>query len=233
MSSQMNNNEKNISRGPALRLLKPRVLNDDGEQISLFIPRVDTRTTFEKVFYVFNKYNLGQVKNVDFVLKQDKNGYEFKAAYIHFNCFYNTNDCCWFIDSIRYNYYENVPCDKYDKSKMWSVYINTGKKHVNKGLLPKKCLNLDLLNVEVFNNEIPEDKLITEIKALLHTRINNKREELHVKLEEAKSELNSINMEAGGMKYLSDNEIIELGQQFGFVTKDLEEGGELKIVKNV
>jgi hypothetical protein len=54
MSSQMNNNEKNISRGPALRLLKPRVLNDDGEQISLFIPRVDTRTTFEKVFYVFN-----------------------------------------------------------------------------------------------------------------------------------------------------------------------------------
>ena len=92
-----------------------------------------------------------------YVLKQDKNGNEFKAVYIHFNCFYNSNDCCWFIDSIRENYYENVPCDKYDKSKMWSVYINTGKKHVNKGLLPKKCLNLDLLNVEVFNNEIPFD----------------------------------------------------------------------------
>lgn len=164
MSNQLNNNRNgnqrmngNNKRPQARReqVFRPNVLNEKGEQISLFIPRVDVRTSFKKVSFVFYHYFFGKVKNVDFILKQDKNGYDYKSAYVHFDHFYNSENCCILLDNIRKYGSEEVNCDKYDKNKLWKVFFNTGKKHV--AGQTKERLNLDLLESRVMLDEAYED----------------------------------------------------------------------------
>lgn len=151
-NNNRNNNRNNVPRREPV--FRPNVLNEKGEQISLFIPRVDARTSFEKVSFVFHHYYFGKVKNVDFILKQDKNGNDYKLAYIHFDHFYNSENCCVLLDTIRNYGSDKVNCDKYDRSKVWNVFINTGKKHVVGQA--KERLNLDLLRSEV---EVDETNL--------------------------------------------------------------------------
>ena len=165
MTSQMNNNRnqrmngngnndkernRNNSNNNAPRrapVFRPKVINEDGEQISFFIPRVDFRTSFEKVNFIFHHYFIGKVNKVDFVLKKDKNGFDYKAAYAHFDHFYNSENCCIFVDAIRELGSEGIYCDKYDTSKKWMVFINSGKKR--SGDKPKEGLNMSLLEVQV------------------------------------------------------------------------------------
>ena len=139
-----NNNNNAPRRAPVFR---PNVMNEDGQQISFFIPRVDFRTSFEKVNFIFHHYFIGKVNKVDFVLKKDKNGFDYKAAYAHFDHFYNSENCCMFVDTIRELGSEGIYCDKYDTSKKWMVFINSGKKHVVGR--PKERLNTGLLEAHV------------------------------------------------------------------------------------
>ena len=164
-NNNRNNNRNNVPRREPV--FRPNVLNEKGEQISLFIPRVDARTSFEKVSFVFHHYYFGKVKNVDFILKQDKNGNDYKLAYVHFDHFYNSENCCVLLDTIQNYGSDKVNCDKYDRSKMWNVFINTGKKHV--AGQAKERLNLDLLRSEV---EVDETNLESN-REVVQDEINN------------------------------------------------------------
>jgi hypothetical protein len=146
------NRNNNATRRPPF--FRPNVTNENGEQISLFIPRVDARTSFEKVSFIFHHYQFGKVKNVDFILKKDKNGFDYKSAYIHFDHFYNSENCCMLVDEIKAVGSESIYCDKYDTKKKWEVFLNTGKKR--SGDKPKEGLNMSLLEVQV--NAVAEDK---------------------------------------------------------------------------
>ena len=146
------NSNNNAPRRPPV--FRPNVTNEHGEQISFFIPRVDARTSFEKVSFIFHHYQFGKVKNVDFILKKDKNGFDYKSAYVHFDHFYNSENCCMLVDEIKAVGSESVYCDKYDTKKKWEVFINTGKKQV--GDKPKARLNTSLLEVQV--NDVVETK---------------------------------------------------------------------------
>ncbi len=141
------NSNNNATRRPPV--FRPNVTNEHGEQISFFIPRVDARTSFEKVSFIFHHYQFGKVKNVDFILKKDKNGFDYKAAYVHFDHFYNSENCCMLVDEIKAVGSERIYCDKYDTKKKWDVFLNTGKKH--SGDKPKERLNTSLLEVQVNN----------------------------------------------------------------------------------
>ena len=155
MNNSNNNNNNNNNNNGSQRMnaprrksiFRPNVLNEKGEQISLFIPRVDARTSFEKVSFIFHYYYFGKVKNVDFILKQDKNGLDYKSAYVHFDHFYNSENCCVLLDTIRNYGSEEVNCDKYERRKMWKVFMNTGKKHVDGQA--KEHLNMGLLEAKV------------------------------------------------------------------------------------
>lgn len=176
MSTQMNNN--NGSRGmngnnnkkykynltEITPVFRPRVFNENNDQISFFIPRVDARTSFEKVCFIFHHYHIGIVNKVDFILKKDKNGYDYKAAYVHFDHFHNSQNSCMLVNTIRDDGSDFIYCDKYDKNKKWQIFINTGKKH--SGDRPKGRLNLSLLETKVADQD---DDSYAESNAVLET----------------------------------------------------------------
>lgn len=223
MSNQMNNNNGNkrmngnnnknnkkykYSLTEITPVFRPRVFNENNDQISFFIPRVDARTSFEKVCFVFHHYYFGKVNNVDFVLKQDKNGYDYKAAYVHFDHFYNSQNCCSLVNTIRDNGSDFVYCDKYDKNKQWQVFINTGKKH--SGDKPKARLNLGLLEAQVaLDDTYTESKpaLDPEFEAIL----NKQKEEYEAQIALLKAALG-----CGGC--------VSTEKGHGLTPEDLEEG---------
>jgi hypothetical protein len=96
--------------------------------ISLFIPHIYDNYTTSMVSDIFNKMNIGDVKNVDFVRKMGSDGKPYNAAYIHFHE--------WYDNSVSRNLQERVLDTKkearvmYDHPWYWIVLENKGKKHV-------------------------------------------------------------------------------------------------------
>lgn len=241
-NNNRNNNRNNVPRRKPV--FRPNVLNEKGEQISLFIPRVAAKTSFEKVSFVFHHYYFGKVKNVDFILKQDKNGNDYKLAYVHFDHFYNSENCCVLLDTIRNYGSDKVNCDKYDRSKMWNVFINTGKKHL--AGQAKERLNLDLLRSEV---EVDETNL--ESKPALDPRFEailmKQKEEYEAKIESLKAAMwSQMNVAERGhglrhredVEYEINNEYLESYENHKFAedqrripdtskTNDDQEDGEI------
>jgi len=53
-------------------------------ELSIYIPHVFPNFTTEYIAGVFETLDLGRVDHIDFVAKQDKNGKNYNAAYVHF-----------------------------------------------------------------------------------------------------------------------------------------------------
>jgi hypothetical protein len=95
------------------------------KNISLYIPHVFPN--FDKE-YVINAFkNIGDVSQIDFVAKQDRNGKNFNAVYVHFNQ--------WFTNKKAVAFYESVIDESkesrlyHDETWYWIVLPNTAKKH--------------------------------------------------------------------------------------------------------
>lgn len=224
-----NNNKKyKYSLTQITPVFRPRVFNENNDQFSFFIPRVDARTSFEKVAFIFNHYYVGKVNKVDFILKKDRNGYDYKAAYVHFDHFYNSQNCCMLVNTIRDDGSDFIYCDKYDKSKKWQVFINTGKKH--SGDKPKGRLNLSLLEAQVDNAyvESKPDDLDPEFEA----NLNKQKEEYEAQIALLKTALGGgcVSTEKGPGLSPEDLEEAKLDLSYlmrkGLVDtpEDLEEG---------
>jgi|TARA_Y100000992_G_C21169369_1_gene445080 hypothetical protein len=58
--------------------------------LSLYIPRVFSQITKEEIIEIFNNLEIGQVSNIDFVPREDKNtGQAYNIAFIHFSKYYD------------------------------------------------------------------------------------------------------------------------------------------------
>ena len=112
------------------------------KNISLFIPHVYGNYTNSMVSDVFDKMNIGLVKNVDFVSKMGSDGKPYNAAYIHFYEWHNT--------VVARNLQERVlnPNKEarvmYDDPWYWIVLENKGKKHMPGDRKPR--IDLDAFN---------------------------------------------------------------------------------------
>ena len=94
--------------------------------MSLYIPRVFENISEDRIKKVFETHLLGNVSHVDFILKY--NGHQqYKAAYIHFEKWYNNDTSRDFQARIR-NPNEEVHLT-YDASWYWIVLENTAQKH--------------------------------------------------------------------------------------------------------
>lgn len=97
------------------------------KNISLYIPHVFPNFSYDYVEAAFK--DIGDVCQVDFVHKLDRNGNDYKAAYIHFNKWYNTKTAR--------DFYEKVTDENqearlvHDDPWYWIVLPNTAKKHVS------------------------------------------------------------------------------------------------------
>ena len=96
------------------------------KNISLYIPHVFPNFDKEYVAKAFK--NIGEVSQIDFVAKQDRNGNDFNAVYIHFNK--------WYMNKKASSFYETVVDESkearlyHDEPWYWIVLPNTAKKHM-------------------------------------------------------------------------------------------------------
>lgn len=66
-------------------------INNQIENMSLFIPNIFTNITKEKIIQIIeNEYELGKIKQIDLISKYDQNHY-YNMAYIHFE-YWNDNE---------------------------------------------------------------------------------------------------------------------------------------------
>jgi hypothetical protein len=95
--------------------------------ISLYIPHVFPN--FDKE-YITNAFkNIGEVSQIDFVGKQDRNGCVYNAVYVHFNKWYTNKKATTFYESVVDETKEARLC--HDDPWYWIVLPNTAKKHIS------------------------------------------------------------------------------------------------------
>ena len=102
------------------------------KNVSFYIPHVFPNFTKEYVADVFAVF--GEVDHVDFVAKQDKQGKDYNAAYIHLNKWYNNAEC----RGILSHHEKSAPYKVYhDGPWYWIVLPNTAKKQVSGDRKPR------------------------------------------------------------------------------------------------
>jgi len=100
---------------------------------SLYIPHVFPNFDKEYVAKVFK--NIGEVSHIDFVAKQDHNGNDFNAVYVHFTKWYTNKKAIAFYESVIDETKEARLI--HDEPWYWIVLPNTSKKHVPGQRKPK------------------------------------------------------------------------------------------------
>ena len=98
------------------------------KNISLYIPHVFPNFTKEYVADAFESFGL--IDRVDFVAKQDRNGKDYNAVYVHFKKWFDTAENHKFQTNLLSDYAESGPVRVYhDNLWYWIVLPNTANKH--------------------------------------------------------------------------------------------------------
>jgi len=118
------------------------------KNISLYIPHVFPNFDREYVAKAFK--NIGDVSQIDFVAKQDRNGGNYNAVYVHFNKWYNNKKATAFYDSVVDESKEARL--SHDEPWYWIVLPNTAKKH----LPGERKLRLDIGESKSFTSPVNE-----------------------------------------------------------------------------
>ena len=96
--------------------------------MSIYIPHVFSNITEDRITRVFDSLSLGKVKHIDFVEKMSKYGTVYNAAYIHFECWYDTVTSQTFQERVRNP--DKEARLVYDEPWYWIVLENHGAKSV-------------------------------------------------------------------------------------------------------
>jgi hypothetical protein len=103
------------------------------KNISLYIPHVFPN--FDKEYVIKAFKNIGEVSQIDFVAKQDRNGRNFNAVYVHFKKWFTNKKALAFYDSVVD---ESKEARLYhDEIWYWIVLPNTAKKHISGDRKPR------------------------------------------------------------------------------------------------
>jgi predicted nucleotide-binding protein (sugar kinase/HSP70/actin superfamily) len=157
------------------------------KNISLYIPHVFPN--FDKE-YVANAFNhIGEISQIDFVAKQDRNGNNFNAVYVHFIKWFTNKKALAFYDSVVDESKEARLC--HDEPWYWIVLPNTAKKHIPGQRKP----TLDLSDMKatsseqkvVGNSVLTTEKTFEDELAILEGDIQNSWSEFRKKREKMES----------------------------------------------
>jgi hypothetical protein len=122
---------------------------------SLYIPHVFANFSKEYVAEVFSEY--GVIDHIDFVAKQDREGKDYNAVYIHFKTWYDDYDNRLFEEKMLRESQVRV---YHDGPWYWIVLPNTAKKHVSGDRKPR----IDLGDSKVISASNIAPSLKTPVK---------------------------------------------------------------------
>jgi hypothetical protein len=126
--------------------------------LSLFIPRVFSNITREKIAHTFYNAGYGVVKRIDLISKTDAQGKKYNSAYIHFDYWFTNPDTVQFQETILTGSSEARIV--YDDPWYWVVLKNTSspkntstRKSACKSssVQPVICFEDDLEIVDILN----------------------------------------------------------------------------------
>jgi len=132
------------------------------ENISLFIPRVFTNITKERIFKKFEELLVGKVSRVDLVEKIAKSGDKYNSVYIHFDHWYQTSYAARLHASVRNPEEESRII--YDDPWFWIVLENkAAAPPARKESMP--CRRKNRINLTDFAEKQEEPPLNMEWKS--------------------------------------------------------------------
>ena len=124
--------------------------------LSLFIPRVFSNITREKIAHTFYNAGYGDVKRIDLISKTDVQGKKYNSAYIHFDHWFTNPDAVQFQETILTGSSEARIV--YDDPWYWVVLKNTSSPKKNNrsvknssSVQPVICFEDDLEIVDILN----------------------------------------------------------------------------------
>lgn len=121
------------------------------KNISLFIPRVFAN--FDKEYVVNAFEQIGEVSDVDFVAKQDKNGKFYNAVYVHFNKWHSTKKAQDFYNKVVDETQEARLL--HDDPWYWIVLPNIAKKHIPGQRKPRIVLGEETITKSIIAPTLP------------------------------------------------------------------------------
>jgi hypothetical protein len=129
---------------------------------SLYIPHIFANFSKEFVAGVFEKLQIGKVKNIDFVLKVNSQGKEYNAAYIHFEYWNDT--------IASRNFHSRVVDSKdearivYDEPWFWVVLENKARKYTPGERKPRIQLDDPVQKVAYIPQEVTAATIEMEVE---------------------------------------------------------------------
>jgi hypothetical protein len=128
------------------------------QSLSLFIPRVFANISQQQIADIIYNSGLGVVKKIDRVLKRDSsNGNEYYSAYIHFDCWFDTDTVARFQKRVVNP--EKEARIVYNDPWYWIVLENKGTKRVPGQR--KLTLTLDKTNDKTNDNNTKKNQSVT------------------------------------------------------------------------
>lgn len=177
---------------------------------SLYIPHIFANFDKDFVASVFEKLNIGKVKNIDFILKTNGQGKEYNAAYIHFEYWHDT--------IAARNFHSRVvnPNEEarivYDEPWFWVVLENKARKYVPGERKPR--IQLDELAPKKPKVYIPEEEPITTMEVVEDSKYES---EMDVEVDDTSSvvsmEMNQEEEEDAEKMQLEEDNNMEWIQQ--------------------
>jgi len=164
-----------------IRLLSQKSIKMSAvKNMSLFIPHVFPTFTEEYVSLAFEE--VGDVDRVDFVAKQDRDGKQFNAVYVHFKKWHNNS----YTSEIQKAIAKNGSTKFYhDETWYWIVLPNTTKKHASG---PERKPRIDIGESKAINVKeacpTPEKTISDEETVDLNTEFEEYLELLRAPIEE-------------------------------------------------
>jgi len=97
------------------------------QNISIYIPRVFSNISKERMESIFELLSIGKVKNIDFIAKLTSNGQKYNSAYVHFDYWYD-NISNQNLQNRLLNHSDKETRIVYDDPWYWIVLENKAQK---------------------------------------------------------------------------------------------------------
>lgn len=153
----------------------------DFNNISLYIPHVFPN--FDKDYITKAFKDIGNVSKIDFVAKQDRNGGNFNAVYIHFNWWHTNKKATAFYDRVVDESKEARLF--HDEPWYWIVLPNKAKKHLPGERKPR----IDLGESKSFSiADVPQPKQSNQKRTYLNAILNTSMSDFDNEMEKLEAE---------------------------------------------